>query len=146
MAFDRESTADLTALRQEVINDPASVGYVVSGPTDGLLDKLNNSAENPGNETGSPQITPRLIPENLVFSDFTGMNEGNRAFIEILLNKDLEADLESFRSRLVNAFGGGSAATVQAIAGLTKDLSRAEVLFGIDTIIDREDLVAARDL
>jgi hypothetical protein len=147
MAFDRNDSADLLALKNEINLDPIGMGYVsVIDSTNLLLKLINNSANNVGGETVAKRLTPELLLDVLVVDDFAGnqVTDGERRFLEVFLNKERTEDIEKYREKIRQTFKTNSA-TVVALDALVRPLSRAEVLFGENTVIFREDWVAARD-
>ena len=146
MAFDRTDASDLLALKTEINTDPLSMGYDAAGPTQHILDKLNDPAQNLGNETTGVNLTPKLLLDNMVVNDFSGngVTDGERRFLEVFLNKESSEDIESYRQKIRETFKTNSA-TVTALDALSRPISRGEVLFGVETTINRDDWLAARD-
>lgn len=148
MAFDRTDSADLLALKNEVNNDPISMGYAaVIGSTTQLLKLLNDPVNNVGNETTNQTLTPRILLKEMVVADFdsNSVTDGERRYLEAFFNRpDLDESIEEFRAKIRDAFKTNST-TVANIDALIRTLSRAEVLFGEGTVISRDDWLAARN-
>ena len=148
MAFDRTDPADLLALKTEVADDPLNIGYaaVVDTSTVQFLRLLNEAANNPGGETINVELTAGVLLDVMVPSDLGAqqVDDGERRYIEALMNRDFDEPIERWRAQIRNAFRINSD-TVVAIDALIRDLSRAEVLFGPGTVISDVDWATARD-
>lgn len=146
MAFDRTNQADLTALKTEVDTDPIAMGYDPTGATPVLLKLLNDAANNVGGETVAPKLTTKLLLQAVEPTDLISaqVDQGELAFLESFMNRDLEMEFDEFRAKITNIFQTNQASR-QNLEAQTRPLSRAEVLFGEFTTISREDWFAARD-
>jgi hypothetical protein len=151
MAFDRTDPADLLALKTEVTTDPIGVGYDVNGATKDILAMLNDAELNPGNETTGAPLTARVLWEISADSpdDLTPHGQfsvGDQFVMQQLfeISSGPDDDLSWARARVLNLFPANDGIP-QAINALLRGLSRAEVLFGTDTIISQQDWFAARD-
>lgn len=138
MAFDRNDTADVTALATELQNARYS-----GLPTSTILALLNDPAQNPGSETGVPLLTAQILMTVMDAAEFAALTAGQRDYLGLLLHYGLNGgDLEPMKPTLASIFPAGSD-TRGAFQALSRPISRAEVLWGIDTIITREDYAAA---
>ena len=149
MAFDRTSQADLLALKTEVNTDPLSMGYLDSGNTQKLLGLLNDPDANVGGETVGSAFTPELFLKVVVPGDLTvggQFSQGELEFLKLLFEASFEKtdNLDAFRAKVRDLFPAQSG-TVAALDAEVSLISRAEVLFGQGTNIDRLDWIAARD-
>lgn len=147
MAFDINDPADLLALKNEVNNDPLSLGYNPDANVNTLLRLLNEADNNTGGETANQKLTPRILLNQVVLSDYDSnqVTDGERRYIEAFFNRqNLDEEIEEFRSKIRDAFKINST-TVANIDALVRPLSRAEVLFGAETVISKADWIAARD-
>ena len=148
MAFDRNNPADLLALKNEVTLDPLGMGYDVNGNTNAILDLLNTPASNVGNDVGSDYATAERMLK-AIFDVNIGASDQFRVQLVFEIAESGQQDLSSFKSDI----GGLSAALQTAIDGITRPLSRAEVLFSSTDAngvieyesISRDDWIAARD-
>lgn len=150
MAFNRSDSADLTALKNEVNNDPANVGYAaVLDDTSALLSLLNDPANNPGGETGVPPLLAKDLWKVIAEDSATATQfEFNISNLFAMVSS-LDDDISDYRTTVK---GLGDAQVNTGIDALTRPLSRAEVLFA-DTLangnteqvtISRDDWIAAR--
>lgn len=147
MAFDVNDPADLLALKNEINNDPLSLGYNPDANVNTLLGLLNDASKNTGGETANQKLTPRILLQQVVLSDYDAnqVTDGERRYIEAFFNRqNLDEEIEEFRAKIRDAFKINST-TVANIDALVRPLSRAEVLFGAETVISKADWIAARD-
>jgi hypothetical protein len=155
MSFDRNDQADLTALKNEVDNDPLGIGYAPDAGTSIFLDLLNaknytvekplvSSADFRGNtpfdafgrlqsddqnclvwKTGSNGYDHENVP---VTDDIKQKLAGDPVAADSIWAVQDRTEMNAVMSALINVPG-----------------SRAEVLFGYGTLITRDDWFAARD-
>ncbi len=150
MAFNRTNPADLLALKNEQATDPIGMGYAaVDGQTQKTLDLFNApdlNVESPRPTTGQRLTVSILleIPALAVDLDHNQVSEGEKIFITSFMNRDFDADIERWRAQIIEALRSQSD-TVTALNALVRDMSRAEVLFGVETVISKQDWIAARD-
>lgn len=146
MAFIRTNAADLLSLKTEVTTDPIGMGYNPAGGTNAILKLLNDADSNIGGETTGIILTPKKLLDVIVVPDFSGngVTDGERRYLEVFMNKPSDEDIESHREKIRQTFKTNSS-TVAALDALVRPLSRAEVLFGENTVINRDDWIAARD-
>lgn len=149
MAFDRTNQAHLNALLSEVTNDPIAVGYNPSGGTTPLLNLLNNAGSNPGGETTGESLTVASLLDAIGASPDDAsvdaqFSDGLQFFLSRLLEQTLDTDLEKYRAAIQAAMQVNNPIR-QVLEAQTRQMSRAEVLFGVDTFISRDDWFAARD-
>lgn len=144
--FDKTNPAHLLALKNEVNDDPISMGYAaVIDQTQPLLKLLNDPTNNVGDETAQTELTPETLLDALDVAEYGGNQIGNtRGFIDTLLRKNEGTNLEPWRAKLEAALPTNGA-TRTALAAQTRPLSRAEVLFDAGTTISKTDWFAARD-
>ncbi len=153
MPFDRTNTTHLVSLQNEVNNDPELVGYAaVVSETAKLLDLLNLEANN-------PQVNDTV---NVPFDEFPlydGMDEIHKPEYNALngFDKDIiygmmcaamqDPTLTFGHAKKLfrKAFGTESTTWANVKDDRAVHASRAEVLFGRDTVLTREDWFAARD-
>lgn len=149
MAFDRNNDAHLLALQTEVNTDPLGMGYDLNSNETQLLKLLNDPANNVGGETGVREFDYTAMLDALVVADFNanqviaGAPEMTAMLVEMSIQGE---DISAWKTKWQALFDGipGSNTSVMLDAQ-TRLLSRAEVLFGIDTHISRDDWHAARD-
>lgn len=146
MAFDRNNPTHLTQLKDEVTNDPLGMGYNPDGNTNQLLRLLNDPDNNVGTETIGKLLTVELLHDALVPQDIDSaqVTDGERRYLESFLCREFEINIERFRTKIRALFQSNSA-TVTNLDAQTRKKSRAEVLFGVDTIIEPGDWYIARD-
>lgn len=146
MAFDRGNPADLLALKTEIETDPIGMGYVLTKITQ-MIKLINEPADNVGGETVQGKLTPETLIESIDFDELGGnqVGTGGRSGLSYIFSlADGIIDFEQFRQKILDTFPSNGP-TVAAINALVRALSRAEVLFGEETLLVREDWFAARD-
>ena len=151
MAFDITNPDDLAALKLEVTTDPVGVGYDVNGPTKFILDNLNDPENNPGSETTGAPLTTRVLWEIAADNsdDMTPHGQfsvGDQFVMQQLfeISQSPDDDLSWARAKVLQLFPAQDG-IAQDINALLRAMSRAEVLFGVDTTITQNDWFAARD-
>lgn len=150
-AFDRTDPTDLAALKSEVNADPIGMGYDTNGGTPPLLSQLNTPSSNVGGETTGEDFTPDLALEVIDPDEVTvgpKFTEGQSTWLGYLMSAaDSVSLFSSFEPKFRALFAGytPSSNTLDALNARVQLLSRAEVLFGIDTVISKADWLAARD-
>lgn len=150
MAFDNTNSADLLALKNEVNLDPIGMGYASAAGTPPLLKLLNGPTDNVGGETVGADFTADLVMKVIDSDDITigaKFSEGNARWLDYLMNSaSAISNFADFESRFRAIFTDNPVTqTIQNLDAELKAISRAEVLFGIDTTISKADWLAARD-
>lgn len=156
MAFDRNDSVDLIALRDEESLDPINMGYtVVSGQTKKTLDLFNLPASNVldtadqyigevfTSEVALDVIDPDEITVGAKFS------EGQARWLDYLFSaaSSFGSKFENFETKFRDLFTDytPTSVTIDALDARNRKLSRVEFLFGANTVISRDDWFAARD-
>jgi len=153
MAFDRSKPAHLLALKNEVANDPESVGYAaVAGQTQPALDLLNIETNNPQVADTTPvpfDVFPMIDAiDEIVQSEYNALSTVKKVKVDAIIyaaTNDPLATFGSVKQLFKNAFGSTSATWLAVKNDRLRHASRAEKLFGYDTIISRDDWFAARN-
>ncbi len=162
MSFDTNDPADLLALKTEVNTDPLTLGYDPVGPTQDILDLLN--AKN--FTVSKPKISPAGVRTAATFDAYNTLSIDEQEWIRwvtgsngveednLLVTTDLRLQLTSTDPAGNEQNGGAdsiwnvsnrAAMNSAMLALIVVPGSRAEVLFGFDTAISRNDWLAARD-
>jgi hypothetical protein len=156
MAFDRDDPADLAALKSEVDTDPLGIGYnASSGDVGNIVDLINEK-----NYT----VTKTIVSSSEIrgvtsYEAFNALAQDEQEWLMWLApgSDDDMVVTADVRLQLCGETGGGGSnssiwANAQRSAMETAMLalidvagSRAEVLFGYNTIIRQQDYTAARD-
>lgn len=156
MAFDRTNPTDLIALRDEVANDPISMGYAaVSGQTKKTLDLLNLSENNVGTDPADfiGEIFTSEVALDVIDPDEATVgakfSEGQARWLDYLFSAadSLGANFKLFETKFRALFAdyAPTSTTLDSLDARTRKLSRIERLFGVGTVITRDDWFAARD-
>ncbi len=150
MAFDVTNPSDLAALKDEVILDPVGVGYDVNGPTRDIVFLLNDADSNPTSATVTKPVEDLQISDvafAIVTTEYGGLDEYYKEWVKSFIAMDEDAELAPHVSMFLKVFTNGNAPQTRAAitAARQKDASRAEELFGVNTVLTEEDWFAARD-
>lgn len=146
--FDRTDPADLLALQQEVAVDPIGQGYAQAEGTADLLARLNDPARNQQPTNIQQPVSVLSVPAVAAVIDpgeYDALGAYNRAWVEMLIGRPATEPLEPYVGKFLAVFPPGSTTRTAVVNLLARPASRAEVLFGIDTVISRDDWFAARD-
>ena len=155
MAFDRTDPADLTALNSEIINDPISMGYsqyldadnnIINSPQ--MLQLLNDADNNVGGETAGRIFDVEAMLDALVPLEFGDNQTATDAavYVSTLVQYSSRfGAIEQYKTDFRNLFALNSA-TVTNLDAQTSPLSRAEVLFGQETLLTKDDLSSAMSI
>lgn len=149
MAFNRTDPTDLTTLKNEVNTDPNAQGYAaVIDSTGEILKLLNDPALNQGSPTINRPTEELDVPEIAGVIDgneYAALGEYDKEWVKMFINQASDVTLKPFQSKFLEVFAIDSNTTIAALALRAKPASRAEIVFGVNTIIGREDWLAARD-
>lgn len=149
MAFDRTNSTHLLALKNEVDNDPLSMGYAaVRDTTSALLELLNNPDNNLSPVNGNAPVTAEALL-NAIFDESISSQDQFKIQLLFEATSGLTEDLSRYKTRVQSLSAGLNA----ALALIVRPLSRAEVLFSDDdangikefVTISKADWFAARD-
>jgi len=158
MAFDRTDPADLAALKSEVNTDPNGYGYDPSATENGVLElinlarvaitisKPNISAADVRGATTYDAYNNLSIDEQEWIRWVTGSNGVNEESVEVTPDLRLQlTDAEGNGTASIWAASNRAAMNAAMLALIDVTGSRAQQLWGFDTIIGRADWLAARD-
>jgi len=148
MAFSIENPTNLATLKNEIISDPINMGYNVDITQVGIIDKLNSSASNVGGENINKNVEDIDIPEISAVIDATEygtLNAYDRQWIQMFINRPINELITPYKAKLLSIFPSGTTTRTAMLALLPKPATRAEILFGVNTIITRDDWITARD-
>ena len=148
MAFNINNPADLLALKNEIGLDPIGQDYAAAqGGTKIILDKLNVSGQNVGGETINRPVEELDIPDIAAVIDeaeYAALSEYDKEWVKMFIARPADEVLKPYQSKFATIFAASTTLTA-ALALRSKQASRAEVLFGVNTDISRQDWFAARD-
>jgi hypothetical protein len=153
MAFDRTDPADLLALKTEVNTDPIGMGYAaVVANTAQLLKLLNDTDANVGDGTPGQETQVARVFDVLAMLDALDPTEyeaqqtvaGAPNYVHTLVEVGARFDISAYKTKFRSLFATNSN-TVAALDAQVQAISRAEALFGVETVISRDDWIAARD-
>lgn len=147
MAFDRNDPAQVLALFNEWNLDPAAVGYAASNNTNQLLNLTNDAANNPGNDTQSRPFDASAVMDAYDPADLQAnqINPGAESYTALLVSygTGFVPDISAYETRFRALFSGiPGSVTIANLNAQTVDLSRADVLWGYETNITRDDYAA----
>ena len=151
--FNRDKANQLLALKQEVANDPEGLGYAaVVEVTSELLALLNTPESNPqvADQVPVPFDEFAMVDavDEITNADYDALNGRKKAVVDAIINAAManpELTFGHAKKPFRNAFGVSSTTWLNVKDDRMRQASRAESLFGRDTVISREDWFAARD-
>lgn len=134
---------DLTALRDELANDPQALGYTSSDVDDAaLLNEVGASGET---------VLRTAIPMGEVYAQVEWISEWlnlepvpREGFRQLTSTDTLDASSPRIQAALEAIFGTDSATWANLAAIAARDASRAEVLFGHGVSVTPSDCADAR--
>ncbi len=155
MAFNKTNDDDLALLKSEVNTDPIGMNYAqfIDSSTKKFMELLNDADKNVEDPTPTTGITltAMVLFDNMAPADFggnqTSANDGDRLWLGIILgfiHSDPSQNVEKWKAKIL-AMAPNNSTTEQNLDALIRDVSRAEVLFGIGTSLSDLDWAAARD-
>ena len=155
MSFDRTNPTHLAELKAEVQTDPVTMGYDVNNIHD-IRNKINTPSSNVGNDnrtdaefTGDDLLASIAVnpSEYAVVVSAHTQSAIRTTFVEALIARQDGLIPKRFHATILAIFTAANASTIRTamIAHATSPISRAEVLWGNDTQISKQDWYAARD-
>ncbi len=149
MPFDAKNPVDLALLKSELDVDPVSIGYgTANGTTAIVLSMLNDSDKNTTNATTTRPLDEIKVSEVSTVinsAEFSALTEFQKIWVEMFINRSDGTSIKDYKAGFLSIFLGGSATRAAAAALQQKDASRAEELFGVNTVITRNDFIQARE-
>lgn len=154
MSFDQSNPAHLATLKTEVETDPLALGYDPDVSTQGLLDLLN--AKN--YTVSKPKISSAEIRAKTTYQAYNTLAQDEQEWLRWMtgsngFNEENVEVTPDLRKKLAGVGGnsiwqaGDRRDEMNPIMLAIMDVagSRAEVLFGYNTVLTRSDWLAARD-
>lgn len=154
MAFDKTNASDLASLKDEVQSDPEGVGYAaVVEQTSLLLDLLNLPENNPqaSDEVNVPFDEFLIIDaiDEINAGEYDALTGRDKTIVDAIIQSGISTPnvlkFGPVKKLFRRAFGTGSTTWGNVKDDRKRQASRAEALFGRDTVLSREDWFAARD-
>lgn len=147
------TVADYAALKSELVNDPASLGFsalISTGNHDSIASSLNQVRSGTAAD-GKPysifrnDISPKEIVNSIASADFSTATALQIQKLNLLFVAGvIDATLTNVRANMQNIFSSASAGTIAALAAIaSRNGSRVEVLFGIGSSIVSNDIAIA---
>lgn len=144
MAFDRTNPTDLLALQTELNTDPIGMGYASVNNNNVLTTMLNDPDQNVGGDTVSREFDAYAMLDALDPTELDDQQTNAFAanYSHMLLEISTFNSIEDYKSKWRSMFQANSN-TVVALDAQVRALSRAEVLFGTNTVLVKDDVAAA---
>ena len=141
-----------SSLKTEINSDPAGLGYapfISSGNYGGAAAILNTirsgvAADGKNYSIHRDDVLPAEVIDAISATDFAALTTLQSQQLQLLLGmRSIDCTRNNLRTNLVNIFpvGGGSHAPINNLT--SRNGSRAEVLFGIRTIVEASDIAQA---
>lgn len=145
-ALSLDSAAQLQTLRDEIDNDPQSLGY--SGKTNFQIAQILNTVGLSGETVDVPFVTTGEIQGAVVGSEYLLLTAPQRDLWDAVLSaantsRGVPIDNTNIRGQILDTWDPGTATRSNLAALQTRSASRAEVLFGAGTIITDNDVEEA---
>jgi len=124
------------------------MGYNPDATYAGILDRLNDSALNVGGENINKNVEDIDIPEISAVIDATeygALSAYDKQWMQMFINRPINEPITPYKAKLLSIFPAGTASRTAMLALLPKPATRAEILFGVNTVITRSDWITARD-
>jgi len=140
----------LEALKDEIVNDPSTIGYKNS-PTnwkgDQVIADLINDPAN-GATIRRRSVEPVEIKQTVDQSDFNGLSPDEVNYLTWIVTGETPIDVrpDVIFNGLTLIFGQNTATRAAMIALLQKAGSRAEVLWGANTVVNPSQVGHAQNL
>ena len=149
MSFDAKNLVHLALLKSELDVDPEGIGYgTANGTTAIVLSMLNDAAKNTtGATTARPLDEIKISEASTIINsaEFSALTEFQKLWVEMFINRSDGTNIKDYKVGFLAIFLNGSATRTAAVALQEKDASRAEELFGVNTVITRNDFIQARE-
>jgi len=147
MAFDRTDPTDVSALKSELTTDPIGMGYAAETNTQKILALLNDPSLNVGGDTVGADFTYDLLLTVIDPNELTAGGQTSTGEVEWIkmLMSGISDDIAQHETKFRAVIASGFSNTLASLNAQQKPISRAEVLFGVDTVLVKEDYYAARD-
>ena len=144
---------DYVALKSELLNDPAGLGYsvpIAAEDDPAVADMINlirsgTAADGKSYSLFRKDIQPKEIVNCIASADFAGSTQLQIAKLNLLfVSNPIDASLTNVRANFQGIFSNASAGTIAALAAVAvRNGSRAEVLFGYGVNITSSDIATA---
>ena len=149
MSFDAKNLVHLALLKSELNVDPEGIGYdTANGTTAIVLSMLNDSDKNTTDATTTRPLDEIKISEASTIinsTEFAALADYQKSWVEMFINRSDGVSIKDYKAGFLAIFSNGSATRTAAAALQQKDASRAEELFGVNTVITRNDFIQARE-
>ncbi len=144
MAFDRTNPTQLAELQSELTNDPISMGYSQISSAAQLSAIISDPDDNVGNDTTGADFTKELVLQVIEPDDLTvggQFTQGELEWVSLMMAGD--ADISQFKAKFSGLFQANTD-TVNNLNAQVMAISRAEVLWGLGSIVSKQDILAAQ--
>lgn len=140
-------SVNTSGLRTEILTDPQSLGYSTyvsgaqAGNDNGIVSLINSVIS--GNMVYRTNVQPKEVMEAILPIDFAGMAQIQLSRLNTLFYMiPIDATLSGVRASFTAVFSGASySGTRNALSIMSQRAgSRAETLFGTDTVVSQSDV------
>ena len=128
------------------VNVPGSCVAVITSSV--ILGKLNDPAQNVGSPTINRPTEDLDVPEiaEVIYpAEYSALAEYDKEWVRMFIGRPENAPLKPYQGKFTSVFPGGSVTLTAVLALRVKPASRAEILFGVNTVISRPDYAAMRN-
>lgn len=138
---------DYAALKTELQTDPQTMGYapLIADGSDNQLAALLNALTGPGAGAVDRDILPAYeIVDAVVQAEYDPLTAAQKQQLLLITGAgQVNIRATNTRAALAAMFGPGTTTRANMLALQTRTGSRAEVLFGIGTVITADDVAIA---
>ena len=138
----------IAALKVELLTDPASVGYapfIITGDDNSLADLLNLVRTGPTYQVYSDPASPSRIFAAIDATDFSILTTTDLSRLQVILTTPLiDLSASNIKTMVTGVFPLGPTTQQNIAALVTRNGSRAEVLWGPHTVVTPNQVFLAR--
>jgi hypothetical protein len=135
-----------TALKAEIQNDPASLGYSsyrASGNDAGLAILMNTPQVSATYKVNTAEISAPEFVNVVNRAEFDALSAADKSYLNWIIQAGtLVVSGGEVRNALASLFGVGTTSRTNFLALASKQISRSEYLFG--TLVSSDDIAHAR--
>lgn len=138
----------LTALKNEIINDPENIGYAPYRWHDSSgLALLLNTPRQSGPEISITTVSADKLRSRVKKSEYDLLSTADKDYLSFLLSGEtVDTSVSTLQTDLAALFPVGSVTRTNWLELIRKKACRAEELWGVDVRVRVSDIDAARDI
>lgn len=137
---------DITALRNELANDPAARGYGPLEVSDAFINRAERLINEPARTVDEKFLSASQIAQSIVLSEYSALTAAQRQWLDMIIASGGQVFIgagSNVRSGILSLFAAGSGTRTNLVAALARTGSRADEL-GLGTVIGADIAAAVR--